>query len=71
MFVSALNEIGVDSSKYCLHSLRSGGATAASNNKVPDRLLKIHGRWVSEKAKDGYIKDDIRQKISVSLNLGL
>ena len=71
IFVSSLKDIGVDSTKYCLHSLRSGGVTAASNNKVPDRLLKIHGRWVTDKAKDGYIKDDVKQEVSVSLNLGL
>jgi hypothetical protein len=52
-----------------LRSLRSGGATAASNNNVPDRLLKVHGRWVTE----GYvaIKDSIQQKLVVSMNLGL
>ena len=27
-----------------LHSLRSGGATAASNNKVDKRLIGKHGR---------------------------
>ena len=28
-----------DISKYCLHSLRSGGATAAANNGIADRLF--------------------------------
>jgi len=28
---------------FGLHSLRSGGATAACNFGVPDRLLKRHG----------------------------
>lgn len=32
------------------HSLRSGGATAAANAGVPDRLVKRHGRWASESA---------------------
>ena len=68
---SALNEIGLDSKKYSLHSLRSGGASAASNNNVPDRLLKVHGRWVTDKSKDGYIEDSIQQKLVVSMNLGL
>jgi hypothetical protein len=26
------------------------GTLAALNNNVPDRLLKVHGRWVAEKA---------------------
>jgi hypothetical protein len=51
--------------------LRSGGATAASHNNVPDRLLKVHGRWVTDKSKDGYIEDSIQQKLVVSMNLGL
>lgn len=71
ILLSSLKEIGLDSSKFCLHSLRSGGVTSASNNKVPDRLLKVHGRWVTDKAKDGYIKDSLEQKIFVSMNLGL
>ncbi|CAG2187381.1 unnamed protein product [Mytilus edulis] len=68
---SALKDIGLDSSLYALHSLRSGGVSAAANNKVPDRLLKVHGRWATDRAKDGYIKDSIEQKLLVSLNLGL
>lgn len=51
--------------QFSLHSLRSGGATAASNNNVPDRLLKVHGRWASDKAKDGYIDDSIQKKLLV------
>lgn len=69
--LSSLKEIGLDSSKFALHSLRSGGVTAAANKNVSDRLLKIHGRWVTDKAKDGYIKDSIEQKLLVSMNLGL
>lgn len=60
-----------DISQYCLHSLRSGGASAAANNGVKDRMFKRHGRWISERAKDGYIKDNIEERLSVSLLLGL
>ena len=35
-----------------MHSLRAGGATAAANAGVPDRLFKRHGRWKSESAKE-------------------
>ena len=37
-----------DVSKIAVHSLRSGGATAAANAGVKDRMFKRHGRWVSE-----------------------
>ena len=50
-------EIGLDSKYLGLHSLRSGGASAAVNTGVPDRWFKRHGRWLSENAKDGYVKD--------------
>lgn len=53
------------------HSGRIGGATAAANSGVPDRLFKLHGRWKSESAKDGYIRSDLAAKCLVSLGLGL
>lgn len=71
LFMEALSPYVSDVKKYCLHSLRSGGATAAANNGVKDRMFKRHGRWVSENAKDGYIKDNITERLSVSLSLGL
>ena len=54
-----------------MHSLRSGGATAAANNGVKDRLFKRNGRWKTENVKDGYVKDDIKELLSVTLGLGL
>ena len=71
VLLNALQEIGLDSSKCALHSLRSGGVSAAANNKVPDRLLEVHGRWTSDKSKVGYIKDSLQQQILVSMNLSL
>ena len=52
-----LEAIGLDKRQYGLHSLRAGGASAAANTGVPDRMFKRRGRWRSENAKDGYIKD--------------
>jgi hypothetical protein len=46
-------------------SFRSGGATAAYSCGVSDRLFKIHGRWKSEQAKDGYVLEDIQKRWSV------
>ena len=53
------------------HSLRSGGASAAAENGVSDRMISKHGRWKSEGARNGYIKDSLRNRLSVSKNLGL
>ena len=52
------------------HSLRSGGATAAANTGIPDRLFKRHSRWSSDSAKDGYVKDSLSSRVSVSKTLG-
>lgn len=71
LILNALKEVGEDPSKFGVHSLRSGGATAAANLGIPDRLFKAHGRWRSETAKDGYIQDNIEKVLSVSKNLGL
>lgn len=54
-----------------LHSLRSGGATAAANSNENERCWKKHGRWASDSSKDGYVKDSLESRLSVSKNLGL
>ncbi len=70
----------VDVSKIGVHSLRSGGATAAANAGVQmsrmfkchdDRMFKCHGHWVSENAKDGYVKDNLDLQLLVSQSLGI
>jgi len=40
--------IGLDSSQYSGHSLRSGGATDLFNMKVPYYVIKRMGRWKSD-----------------------
>ena len=62
LFREALTSVGLNASKFGMHSLRSGGASAAANIGVPDRLFKKHGRWRSETAKDGYIQDSMKQR---------
>ena len=71
IFKDALVTIGVDPKPFGLHSLRAGGATAAANAGVGDRLFKRHGRWRSESAKDGYVEDSLANRLFVSQNLGL
>ena len=61
-----LTDVGLDPSNFGLYSLRSGGATAAANAGVPDRLFNCHGRWRSENAKDGYVKDQLSSRLEVS-----
>ena len=39
--------------------MRSGGATAAANSDINDRVWKRHGRWKSDSSKDGYVVDSV------------
>ncbi|XP_071090630.1 uncharacterized protein [Haliotis cracherodii] len=71
LFIEAFKPYVPDIKCYGLHSLRSGGATVAANRGIPDRMFKRHGRWRSESAKDGYVKDSIENRLKVSLSLGL
>lgn len=66
-----LTAIGLDRKQFGLHSLRSGGTSAAANSGIPNRFFKRHGRWKSENAKDGYVKDSLDERLKVSRNLGL
>ena len=71
LLLEKLEAVGLDPKLFSLHSLRSGGATAAANAGVPDRLFKRHGRWRSENAKDGYVKDSLSSRLSVTKGIGL
>jgi hypothetical protein len=51
-----------------LHSLGSGGASSGANHGVSDRSLKMHGRWVTDRSKDGYIKDNLESQMAVSVH---
>lgn len=66
-----LNKAGFNGSDFGLHSFRSGGATAAASNGIGDRLLKQHGRWRSDAAKDLYVRDSLDVKLSVTKRLGM
>ncbi|CAH3179882.1 unnamed protein product, partial [Porites lobata] len=58
-------------SKFSDHSFRSGGATSAANLNVPDRLFKVHGRWKSDSANDGYVRDKVDSRLYVPLHIGI
>lgn len=54
-----------------LHSLRSGGATAAAGGSANERCIKRHGRWRSTFSKDTYVKDTVEKRLEVTKCLGL
>ena len=70
VLVSRIKEFN-SAGNYGLHSFRAGGASAAANQNVLDRCWKRHGRWFSEKFKDGYVADSLTHRLSVTNNLGL
>ena len=49
--LEALENVGIYSSSFGLHSLRIGKATAAAENNVSERLIKIHGGWKTDYAE--------------------
>ena len=71
LFLSKLSELCFDPKQFGLHSLRSGGASAAANAGVLDWLFKRHGRWHSESAKNSNVKDSMTALMSVSESLNL
>lgn len=73
IFKECLESLGYDSSLYGLHSLRSGGATAAvlNNPNISERMLKLHGRWKSSTAKDMYIQESVQKRLEITSQLGL
>ena len=71
IILNALSSVGESEVFFGTHSMRAGGASAAANGGVLDRLFKKHGRWVSERSKDRYVSEDLRNRLFVSQNLGL
>ena len=63
--LDAFKDIVPDISAIGTHSLRSGGPWLPQM-LIPDRLFKRHDRWASESAKDGYVKDSLSSRLSVS-----
>jgi hypothetical protein len=49
----------------------SAGATAAAAAGFEDRLFKKHGRWKTDRAKDGYAKENIVERVSVTKQLSI
>ena len=74
IFKTTLKDLGYGPKDYGLHSLRSGGATAVTNNAskaVSERLLKLHGCWKTDEAKDMYVLEPESNRLSVTKYLGI
>ena len=71
LLLDKIAKLGFDPALFGMHSLCAGGATAAANGGVQDRLFKRHGRWKSESAKDSYVKDSVQRRLEVSKTLGI
>ena len=57
--------------EFSLYSLCSGASSAAANTGLNDRLFKSQLRWGSQRAKDGYVDNNIETLLPVSGMLGL
>ena len=64
-----LEKEGLDPAKFGIHSLRSGGASAAAALGVPDRLFQRHGAWRSEKAWNNYVKELLESLLLVTKSI--
>ena len=72
LFLESLTAIGLNARKYGLHSLRAGGATQATRHvDVCEELVQKHGRWVTRRSKNMYVKDKMERRLRITLNLGL
>ena len=69
--VKKIADVGLDPNYFAWHSFRSGGAPAAANGGISDRMFKLHCRWRPENAKDGYFAYSLESRVAVSMSLGL
>ena len=67
-FNSTFKDIVPDIAAFSIHSLRAGGACAAANAGVADRLFD--GRWISVSAKNVYIDDNLESRLLGSQRFG-
>jgi len=59
LFRKELEREGLNPSLFGVHSLRSGGASAAAALGVPARLFQRHGGWRSKKAMNNYVEESL------------
>ena len=64
-----LSGLDYNPNDYFLHSLRAGDIASAvhqSSNSISERLLKKHGRWKSDSAKDVYFEESLENRLQVT-----
>ena len=70
-----LSDLGYGQRLFALHSFRFGGATSIVTNlkncSSRELLLKPHGRWKSDLAKDMYVKEQVVERLNVAQSTGL
>ena len=59
-----------EAKEFGTRCMRVGGASAAAEFGVPDRLFRKHGRWLTESIKDNYVQEDLEARLTVSRMLG-
>ena len=64
-----LGKEGLDPTRFGIHSLHSGGASAAAALGVPDGLFQRHGGWKSEKARNNYVKESLDSLLIVTKSI--
>ena len=62
IFRDYVRPIYVNNVRYTLHGLRAGGASEAANNGVNGRVISKHGRWKTQKSRNGYIHDSLENR---------
>ena len=67
--LKVIKAVGLIWKDYGLHSVRAGEASLAANKGIQERLFKRHGRWKSDRTKDGHVEDDLKMLLPVLKNL--
>lgn len=62
-------QVGLDTSKFGLHSLAQEGLLLRQIRMYVIDYLKNHGRWKSDSTNDGYVPENNLQQLSVSKKL--
>lgn len=70
-FKEYMKLVSPDVHTFSTHSMRAGGASEAASSGIDGRLISKHGRWKTTKARDGYIKDSIENRLKITRALGL
>ena len=63
---NTFRNFGLNPKDYGLHSLRSGGASAAAATEVPERLIARQGGWKSLSTVRRYIQEPLENALKAS-----